>query len=79
MIDTGSRAFFTERDLGSGLTTMDTENEEVRMIDAASAAPERFARGWHCVGLTRDLRDGKPHPIHAFGTKLVGSRTARAI
>ncbi|MCD7053425.1 Rieske 2Fe-2S domain-containing protein, partial [Prescottella equi] len=52
------------------MTTMDTENEEVRMIDAGEA-PERFARGWHCVGLTRDLRDGKPHPIHAFGTKLV--------
>ena len=40
------------------------------MIEAGEA-PERFARGWHCVGLTRDLRDGKPHPIHAFGTKLV--------
>ncbi|PTR21835.1 hypothetical protein C8K36_1131, partial [Rhodococcus sp. OK519] len=52
------------------MTTMDTENEEVRMIEAG-VAPERFARGWHCVGLTRDLRDGKPHSIHAFGTKLV--------
>ncbi|MGF7121813.1 3-ketosteroid 9alpha-monooxygenase subunit A [Rhodococcus sp. BE178] len=40
------------------------------MIDAG-AAPTRFARGWHCVGLTRDLNDGKPHPVHAFGTKLV--------
>ncbi|MFM1729919.1 Rieske 2Fe-2S domain-containing protein [Prescottella soli] len=52
------------------MTTMETDNEEVRMIDAG-AAPARFARGWHCVGLTRELRDGKPHSIHAFGSKLV--------
>ncbi len=49
------------------------------MIEAGEA-PTRFARGWHCIGLTRDFTDGKPHPIHAFGTKLVVcSRTARAI
>ncbi|MDH6676832.1 3-ketosteroid 9alpha-monooxygenase subunit A [Rhodococcus sp. LBL1] len=52
------------------MTTMETDNEEVRMIDAGEA-PARFARGWHCVGLTRELRDGKPHSVHAFGTKLV--------
>ncbi len=40
------------------------------MIEAGEA-PTRFARGWHCIGLTRDFTDGKPHPIHAFGTKLV--------
>ena len=44
--------------------------EAVRMIEAG-AAPERFARGWHCLGLARDLGDGKPHGLHAFGTKLV--------
>ncbi len=44
--------------------------DEVRQIEA-QAAPPRFARGWHCLGLTRDLGDGKPHPIDAFGTKLV--------
>mgnify|MGYP001064841035 FL=1 len=42
----------------------------VRMIETG-AAPERFARGWHCLGLSRDLGDGKPHGVHAFGTKLV--------
>ncbi|MCW2600239.1 MAG: 3-ketosteroid-9-alpha-hydroxylase oxygenase subunit [Frankiales bacterium] len=43
---------------------------EVRTIEAG-APPERFARGWHCVGLVRDLADGKPHSVEAFGTKLV--------
>ncbi|MDT4935632.1 MAG: 3-ketosteroid 9alpha-monooxygenase subunit [Pseudonocardiales bacterium] len=42
----------------------------VRTIDAA-APPERFARGWHCLGLADTFRDGKPHAINAFGTKLV--------
>ncbi|WP_433702406.1 Rieske 2Fe-2S domain-containing protein [Prescottella equi] len=46
------------------------QTEEVRMIEAA-AAPTRFARGWHCLGLIRDFKDGKPHSIEAFGTKLV--------
>jgi 3-ketosteroid 9alpha-monooxygenase subunit A len=42
----------------------------VRTIDTG-AAPDRFARGWHCVGLARDFRDGQPHAVEAFGTKLV--------
>jgi len=33
--------------------------------------PERFARGWHCLGLASTFADGKPHGIDAFGTKLV--------
>lgn len=33
--------------------------------------PERFARGWHCLGLERDFTDGEPHGVEAFGTKLV--------
>ncbi|MFF2508185.1 Rieske 2Fe-2S domain-containing protein [Streptomyces sp. NPDC058067] len=49
---------------------MTTQYDEVRVIDAG-APPARFARGWHCLGLTRDFRDGKPHEIEAFGTKLV--------
>ncbi|WP_221297067.1 Rieske 2Fe-2S domain-containing protein [Prescottella equi] len=52
------------------MTTSATGSSEVRMIEAGEA-PERFARGWHCIGLIRDFTDGKPHPIHAFGTKLV--------
>lgn len=42
----------------------------VRTIDAG-APPARFARGWHCLGLASSFRDGKPHAIEAFGTKLV--------
>ena len=43
---------------------------DVRMIEA-SAASERFARGWHLLGLTREYDDGVPHSVEAFGTKLV--------
>lgn len=44
--------------------------ETVRVIETV-APPTRFARGWHCLGLADSFRDGKPHPIQAFGTKLV--------
>ncbi|MQA61518.1 MAG: Rieske 2Fe-2S domain-containing protein [Actinophytocola sp.] len=43
---------------------------EVRTIDAG-AVPTRFARGWHCLGLAAGFKDGKPHAVNAFGTKLV--------
>ena len=43
---------------------------EVRTIEAGTA-PDRFARGWHLLGLTREFTDGKPHGLEAFGTKLV--------
>jgi 3-ketosteroid 9alpha-monooxygenase subunit A len=42
----------------------------IRTIDAVPP-PRRFARGWHCLGLARDFRDGAPHALAAFGTKLV--------
>ncbi|MET8572734.1 Rieske 2Fe-2S domain-containing protein [Streptomyces sp. NPDC004783] len=45
-------------------------NEEVRVIEAGTP-PTRFARGWHCLGLADSFKDGKPHEIDAFGTKLV--------
>lgn len=44
--------------------------DDVRAIEAA-AAPTRFARGWHCLGLAEKFRDGKPHSVLAFGQKLV--------
>ncbi|PRX51202.1 3-ketosteroid 9alpha-monooxygenase subunit A [Prauserella shujinwangii] len=47
-----------------------TQADAVRTIDAG-APPARFARGWHCLGLAEHFRDGKPHAINAFGTKLV--------
>lgn len=37
----------------------------------AQPLPQRFARGWHCIGLADAFRDGQPHAIQAFGTKLV--------
>ncbi len=50
--------------------TLKSEEPEVREIVAGSA-PTRFARGWHCLGLSESFKDGKPHSVHAFGTKLV--------
>src|SRR5258708_32544987 len=55
--------------------TSQSEADEIRLIEA-QAAPTRFARGWHCLGLIRDFGDGKPHAINAFGQKLVVFRTA---
>ncbi|RKT87174.1 hypothetical protein/3-ketosteroid 9alpha-monooxygenase subunit A [Saccharopolyspora antimicrobica] len=46
------------------------DENEVRVIEA-EAPPARYARGWHCLGLADGYRDGKPHAIEAFGTKLV--------
>ena len=43
---------------------------DVRHIES-KGAPDRFARGWHLLGLVRDFEDGKPHGLEAFGTKLV--------
>jgi 3-ketosteroid 9alpha-monooxygenase subunit A len=42
----------------------------VRTIDAGSL-PTRYARGWHCLGLADTFRQGGPHAVQAFGTKLV--------
>src|SRR6476620_3208340 len=50
--------------------TVQTEQDDVRQIEA-EAAPTRFARGWHCLGLARDFQDGKPHAVNAFGQTLV--------
>lgn len=43
---------------------------DVRQIEV-DAVPTRFARGWHCLGLEKDLVDGKPHRVEAFGGRLV--------
>ena len=52
------------------MTTTQSDAVEVREIDAGTPPP-RFARGWHCLGLSDSFRDGKPHSVQAFGTKLV--------
>ncbi|MFC5729816.1 MULTISPECIES: Rieske 2Fe-2S domain-containing protein [Nocardioides] len=43
---------------------------DTRLLDQGSA-PQRFARGWHCLGLASTFADGKPHAIHGFGSKVV--------
>ena len=43
---------------------------DARRLDHGTP-PERFARGWHCLGLADSFRDGKPHGIEAFGGQLV--------
>jgi 3-ketosteroid 9alpha-monooxygenase subunit A len=43
---------------------------DVRTIDVGQPRT-RYARGWHCLGLASSFKDGKPHAIEAFGTKLV--------
>jgi 3-ketosteroid 9alpha-monooxygenase subunit A len=45
-------------------------SDGVRIIEA-DPMPTRYARGWHCLGLADTFRDGRPHPVEAFGTKLV--------
>ncbi|WP_433567119.1 Rieske 2Fe-2S domain-containing protein [Nocardia sp. CA-151230] len=52
------------------VTAPPIHTHSVRQIDVGDA-PARFARGWHCLGLTAEFRDGKPHAREAFGTKLV--------
>ena len=41
----------------------------IRQIDR-TPAPERYARGWHCLGLSTTFTD-EPSAITAFGTRIV--------
>lgn len=43
---------------------------EVYTVEAATLTG-RLARGWHCLGLADQYRDGKPHKLEAFGTQIV--------
>jgi 3-ketosteroid 9alpha-monooxygenase subunit A len=43
---------------------------DVRRIED-DGLPQRYARGWHCLGLAKSFRDEKPQAVEAFGTKLV--------
>ncbi|WP_031089026.1 Rieske 2Fe-2S domain-containing protein [Streptomyces sp. NRRL WC-3549] len=52
------------------MSTVESASDEVRAIEAG-AAPTRFARGWHCLGLAEKYKDGAPHAVRAFGQKLV--------
>ncbi|MFJ3080310.1 Rieske 2Fe-2S domain-containing protein [Streptomyces halstedii] len=52
------------------MSAVESAPDEVRAIEAG-AAPTRFARGWHCLGLAEKYKDGAPHAVRAFGQKLV--------
>ena len=49
---------------------MTTETAGIREIDTG-ALPDRFARGWHCLGPVKDYLDGKPHGSDA-AVELLG-------
>ncbi len=51
-------------------TTSQPARVNSRLIDPGTP-PNRFARGWHCLGMADSYRDGQPHAVEAFGTKLV--------
>jgi len=42
----------------------------------ADPIPERYARGWHCLGSAQKYKDGKPHTVNAFGYRLVVFQTS---
>lgn len=42
----------------------------INIKPAASTAEYRYARGWHCLGMADDYRDGKLHTLNIFGTRL---------
>lgn len=49
-------------------------NEKMKpYVIKAAEIPERYARGWHCLGLASDYTD-KPQRLEYFGTKLVAFR-----
>jgi len=52
------------------VTAVEASTTGIRAIEA-EAVPTRFARGWHCLGLSGQFKDGKPHTVNAFGQKLV--------
>ncbi|MCO5785251.1 3-ketosteroid-9-alpha-hydroxylase [Pseudomonas sp. G11-1] len=39
-----------------------------------SENPTRYARGWHCFGLERDIKKGEIKSFDAFGSKIVAYR-----
>src|ERR1700733_4251795 len=49
---------------------IDAPDSEIREVDTGTL-PDRYARGWHCLGPINIYLDGKPHAVKAFGTSLV--------
>lgn len=53
-------------------TVAKSATESVPMHEIqAERPPERFARGWHCLGLADDYKDGQVHGLDIFGTRIV--------
>lgn len=44
---------------------------EAQQFLQTAPQPTRYARGWHCLGHASDYKDGKPHRLDIFGTRLV--------
>lgn len=51
-------------------TAPGTGPSQARSLDRGTA-PQRFARGWHCLGPVEAFDDGVPHAVEGFGGKLV--------
>ncbi|MFJ5111415.1 Rieske 2Fe-2S domain-containing protein [Streptomyces sp. NPDC088551] len=51
------------------MATVDSD-DDVRVIETGTPLT-RYARGRRCPGMADTFRDGKPHAVQAFGTKLV--------
>ncbi|MBM7510393.1 Rieske 2Fe-2S domain-containing protein [Nocardioides sp. 31GB23] len=47
-----------------------TTSSTPRLLDRGTA-PDRYARGWHCLGLASTFADGLPHRVQGFGGQLV--------
>jgi 3-ketosteroid 9alpha-monooxygenase subunit A len=65
MSSTAAPSKATKADSGSA-----SHAQGARSLDRGTA-PERFARGWHCLGPVTEFGDGVPHAVEAFGGKLV--------
>src|SRR5690606_39587008 len=46
-------------------------NQMISIKPAAETAEYRYARGWHCIGESKEFRDGKLHTLNIFGTRLL--------
>ena len=51
------------------------EKPQVKYASIKADYPDRFARGWHCLGLERDFSN-EIKKLHVFGTELVAYRGA---
>lgn len=45
-------------------------NPEPFGAEPPPAVPARYARGWHCLGLSHSFRDGSTRSLSAFGSQL---------